>query len=41
MTMMDDFNFDDIDVEEEPETEESGNRTFLLVAAVILTCGLA
>jgi len=35
MSMMDDFNFDDIDVEEEPEAEEPGNRTFLLVAGIL------
>jgi hypothetical protein len=35
MSMMDDFNFDDTNVEEEPQAEESSNRTFLLVAGIL------
>jgi len=35
MTLMDDFDLDNMEVEEEPKTEESGNRTFLLVAGIL------
>jgi hypothetical protein len=35
MTMMDDFDFDDIEMEDGPPPEESSNRTFLLVAGIL------
>ncbi len=35
MTMMDDFDFDDIEMEEGPPPEEASNRTFLLVAGIL------
>jgi hypothetical protein len=35
MTLMDDFDLDNMEVEEEPKPEESGNRTFLLVAGIL------
>jgi|SaaInl7_200m_RNA_FD_contig_51_943849_length_1307_multi_7_in_0_out_0_2 hypothetical protein len=35
MTMMDDFDFDDLDMEDSPPPEEASNRTFLLVAGIL------
>lgn len=35
MTMMDDFDFDDLDIEDTPPLEEASNRTFLLVAGIL------
>jgi hypothetical protein len=35
MTLMDDFDLDDMELEDEPESEESSNRTFLLVAGIL------
>ena len=35
MTNMDDFDLDNMALEEEPQSEESGNRTFLLVAGIL------
>lgn len=35
MTLMDDFDLDNMEMEEEPKPEESSNRTFLLVAGIL------
>lgn len=35
MTMMDDFDFDDLDMDDTPPPEEASNRTFLLVAGIL------
>ena len=35
MTMMDDFDLEDVELEDELEPEESSNRTFLLVAGIL------
>ena len=35
MTLMDDFDLDNMELEEEPQPEDSGNRTFVLVAAIL------
>ncbi len=35
MSLMDDFDLDNMEVEEEPKPEESSNRTFLLVAGIL------
>ena len=35
MTMMDDFDFDDLEIEDETPPEDANNRTFLLVAGVL------
>lgn len=35
MTLMDDFDLDNLELEEEPQPEDSGNRTFLLVAGIL------
>jgi hypothetical protein len=35
MTLMDDFDLDDIDLEDEVQPEESSNRTFILVAGIL------
>ncbi|MCJ7700114.1 MAG: hypothetical protein MUO62_00900 [Anaerolineales bacterium] len=35
MTLMDDFDLDNMELEEEPQPEESSNRTFLLVAGIL------
>jgi len=35
MTMMDDFDFDDLDIEDTPPPAEASNRTFLLVAGIL------
>jgi len=35
MTLMDDFDLDDLELEEEPQPEESTNRTFVLVAGIL------
>jgi hypothetical protein len=35
MSLMDDFDLDNLEIEEEPKPEESGNRTFLLVAGIL------
>ena len=35
MTLMNDFDLEDVELEDEPEPEESSNRTFLLVAGIL------
>lgn len=35
MTTMDDFNLDDLDLDDEPQPEEGSNRTFILVAGIL------
>jgi hypothetical protein len=35
MTMMDDFDLEDVELEDELESEEPSNRTFLLVAGIL------
>lgn len=35
MTMMDDFDLDNMELEEEPQSEDSSNRTFLMVAGIL------
>lgn len=35
MTLMDDFDLDNMELEEEPQPEGSSNRTFLLVAGIL------
>jgi hypothetical protein len=35
MAMMDDFDFDDLEMDDSPPPEEASNRTFLLVAGIL------
>ncbi len=35
MTLMDDFDMEDMEMEEEAQPEETGNRTFILVAGIL------
>ena len=35
MTLIDDFDLDNMELEEEPQPESSGNRTFLMVAGIL------